>query len=144
MNQLSIHIDGDRDRFAPGETVTGRVAWTVAEPPKRAELCLCWSARLPRDERSDAVAATVAFEVPRMTDERDFEIALPLAPVSCRGEVIELTWTLEMTIEPGAHVAQAPLVVAPGEEALRLEKVGEQSKLAEKKLKKFGLRFGKQ
>jgi hypothetical protein len=67
-----------------------------------------------------------------------------MGPGRCRGEVIELTWTLELTIEPRTDVAHAPRVVAPGQEAPRLEKVGEQSTLAEKKLKRFGLRFGKQ
>ena len=108
--------------YYPVEEVTGRVTWALPDgstPAGAAELRLYWFTT-GKGRRDLKVVQTVRFEGPRAWDERPFAVTLPASPYSFRGELITLTWGLELVV--GDHCAQIHLVMSPSAEEVVLVK----------------------
>jgi len=117
-----IQIPNHQTAFSPRDRVTGQVSWQLDAPPKIAELRLFWSTD-GRGLRDESVVETIPFATPQATETRPFTVTLPDAPYSFSGGLITLSWTLEMTIEPGGETASVDIVVAPGGQAVSLPRV---------------------
>ena len=111
MSTLRIDINGGQRGHKPGETIGGRVTWQVDEEPQSAELRLFWFTSGKGTQDVGNIDA-VAFQMPRMHDERMFSFALPRQPFSFSGKLISLVWALELIVEPGSNVARETFVLS--------------------------------
>ena len=111
MSELTIELADDRTSFKPGEPMSGRVAWRVDEQPSSAELRLFWYTS-GKGTQDVGLVTTLPFASPRAQDQRDFTLPLPREPYSFSGNLISLTWAIELIVEPGAHVERCELVLS--------------------------------
>ena len=122
MSRLTIQLSDSRTDFSPRETIHGQVSWQCDEAPKTAELRLFWSTTGRGNDDMDIVQV-IPFPTPGPADSRPFSLTLPDAPYSFRGNLIFLTWTLELHLEPGNLSEGIDLVIAPNGGAITLQKV---------------------
>jgi hypothetical protein len=107
----SIFLADDRISFLPGEKVAGVARWAVNRLPSSIEIRLFWFTSGSGD-RDVGIVQSVPVE-PALVGEKAFEFQLPLSPYSLKGNLISLTWAVEIVIEPKARSARAELVMAP-------------------------------
>lgn len=119
MTELTIMPTDGILNYYPGEQMTGQVGWTVDEPVQSAELRLFWhtSGRGRRDIR---IVQTIPFAQPMPRDHRPFSLTLPASPYSFRGNLITLTWSLELVLNAGQHSRLLDLVISPTAEEIAL------------------------
>jgi hypothetical protein len=110
---LRIEIEGGRRNFSPGETIAGRVSWTLDADPQTAELRLFWytSGKGTQDVQ---VVVTLPFGSPQRSDRRDYRFALPQEPYSCSGALVSIIWALELIVEPKGLTERIEFTMAPG------------------------------
>jgi len=113
LGNLNIAIQDDRRKFSPGETLSGRVTWTVDVDPKTAELRLFWYTAGKGTQNVGLVQTTV-FGAPQRSDRREFSLVLPQEPYSCSGSLVSIVWALELIIEPKTQTERVELTIAPG------------------------------
>ena len=111
MTGLHIELADGRTAFKPGESVDGRVSWTV-NGATSAELRLFWYTR-GKGTEDVGLVDTVAFPDPQTTDQRTFRFALPEAPYSFSGKLISIIWAIELILEPGPSVERREIVMSP-------------------------------
>jgi hypothetical protein len=111
--QMAIEIEGNRRGFSPGETLLGRVSWTLDRDPKSAELRLFWYTA-GKGTQNVGVENTTTFDNPTLHDRRDFRVTLPNAPYSCSGSLVSIIWALELIVEPGGLTERVNITLAPG------------------------------
>jgi hypothetical protein len=129
--------------FAPGQAIRGVVRWSIARPPERAVLRLCWTTRGRGDAECGEGGAVSIAELPRVVPPQDaspyralpteerapvlgahevraFRFTAPRHPVSFEGSLIAVEWRLALLLEPRLGAAEARLVIAPGRAPVRL------------------------
>jgi hypothetical protein len=111
MTGLHIDLAGDRRAFQPGESVEGRVSWTV-NGASSAEVRLFWYTR-GKGTEDVGLVDTVAFPDPQTTDQRTFRFVLPDAPYSFSGKLVSIVWAIELILEPGPSVERREFVMSP-------------------------------
>ena len=111
MSDLRIELADDRRAFKPGESLAGRVSWTV-DGVTSAELRLFWFTR-GKGTEDVGLVDTAAFPNPQTTDRRTFQFALPDAPYSFSGKLISIVWAIELILEPGPSVERREIVMSP-------------------------------
>ncbi len=119
MAELKLEINDGRTTFAPGDRVEGVAGWQLDKPVKSAKLHLLWSTS-GKGTEDVGVAETVTFDDPPQVDARIFAFTVPDGPYSFSGRLISLTWSLELTVEPGTHVQRMDLVVSPHQQEVKL------------------------
>ena len=112
-DQMAIEIEGNRRKFSPGDTLTGRVSWTFDADPKSAELRLFWYTS-GKGTQNVGVENTITFNNPTLHERRDFSVMLPRAPYSCSGSLVSIIWALELIVEPGGRTERVNITLAPG------------------------------
>jgi hypothetical protein len=110
---LSIEIEGNRRNFSPGESISGRVSWSVDVDPKSAELRLFWYTS-GKGTQDVTVVVTLPFGSPQRNERRDYRIALPQEPYSCSGSLVSIIWALELIVEPMGLTERIEFTMAPG------------------------------
>lgn len=125
MSWIEIGLEGGRTAYRPGEEVSGAVAWSFEDgaPPESAEVRLVWFTRGKGEPDSDIVASA-SLPSPAALDRRDFRLRLPEGPYSFEGELITLTWAVEVVVEPGGRAERAEIVVSPTGLPVRLHRDG--------------------
>jgi hypothetical protein len=123
MTALRIDTDDGRRWFLPGDTVSGRVSWSLEEPCETVELRLFWHTSGKGTEDVEIVD-TAVFSEGGAHGDRAFSFDLPLGPYSFSGTLITLTWALELVALPAGDVARAEITVAPTPVEVRLEGLG--------------------
>ena len=138
--RVEIELDDARTDHASGETLRGRVSWTLASAPAAVEVRLGWTTS-GRGTPDSCVVRTLAIEFggsdsPFAGDlnqqvpvaSAPFELRAPDAPHSFAGTLVALEWSVEALAWPQG--AWAPLrasvaitVSARGEGALELPRV---------------------
>jgi hypothetical protein len=110
-NPLLVQLDDNRDRFRPGQTITGAASWIV-DRIKSAEVRLFWytSGRGTRDAQ---IIASHPIANPTEAGQTAFSFQLPDQPYSFTGQLISLHWAIELVIEPGNHAASATFTLTP-------------------------------
>ncbi len=111
--QMTIEIEANRRTFSPGDTLAGRVSWTLDRDAKSAELRLFWYTS-GKGTQNVGVDQTIPFANPEMHDRRDFRLTLPRAPYSCSGSLVSIIWALELIVEPGGKTERVGITLAPG------------------------------
>ena len=112
MNQLRIELAGGRTAFMPGQPISGRVSWRLADQPSSAQLRLFWYTS-GKGVTDVGVVEMLPFASPQREDQREFTLTLPREPYSFSGTLIALRWALELMLEPGGLVERLEFVLAP-------------------------------
>jgi hypothetical protein len=113
VDVIDIRPGGDRDAYAPGETLAGTVSWQLDAPATGVEVRLFWYTRGKGTQDVHVVKAQ-QFDAAGTGGRRDFRFVLPEEPYSFSGKLVSLTWALEAVAQPGDRSARRELVVAPG------------------------------
>jgi hypothetical protein len=110
---MSLTVTLERSVFEPGEEVPGHVSWDLEDRPEAVVVRLCWrtSGRGTTDVR---VVDEKRWVGPPAESYRPFQLRLPREPFSFSGQLISLTWTVEVVVEPSDASAHQDLVMAPG------------------------------
>jgi hypothetical protein len=111
VTELHVDLADGRREFKPGESVEGRVSWSV-NGATSAELRLFWYTR-GKGTEDVGIVHTVGFSNPQTTDQRTFRFALPEGPFSFSGKLISIIWAIELILEPGTSVERRELVISP-------------------------------
>ena len=112
MSSLSLALKDDQNTFTPDEVIEGEAAWQLRSSPKKIFLRLFWFTRGKGTEDVMVVSETV-FDHPPVTDTQSFKIPLPRSPYSFSGQLVSLTWALELTVKGGDLVATKEIVLSP-------------------------------
>ena len=117
---MRIDLHDGRRWYLPGDSISGRVAWTLDAEPEALELRLFWHTSGKGTEDVEIVD-DLRIEAVGSSGERSFSFRLPLGPYSFSGSLITLAWSLELMAFPGGEIERVELVVAPTPVELRLE-----------------------
>lgn len=109
---IEIRLLEERACWRPGETVRAEVRWEAAGPPEGVEVRLLWETR-GRGDREEGVAATVRVSVPAAAGAERVELALPAAPWSYAGRLLQIAWLVDAVLWPSGEQARAELVLSP-------------------------------
>jgi hypothetical protein len=112
MAALSLSIKDDRDVFAPGETVEGKAAWQADAPPEKIYLRLFWFTR-GKGTEDVGMVSEIVVDHPPATGTRPFTLPHPQGPYSFSGQLVSLTWALELSAEGSDQTAVKEIVVSP-------------------------------
>jgi hypothetical protein len=122
MEDSWIRLDDEGGQYRPGQKIGGRAGWRLEKAPKKADVRLFWyTAGI--GTRDVEVVGTVPMESPRAEDEQAFSFVLPTSPYSFSGQLVTLTWAVELVIEPGEQTQRVEFVLTPTGEAIVLPKV---------------------
>ncbi len=114
---LELDLEIEQRAFEPGGRLSGVASWSAAVVPRGFELRLCWvtAGKGGRDLR---IADSVLLPQPQAVERRPFILNLPLGPYSFRGELVSLSWWLDLIALPGEERTRVELVIAPGRETI--------------------------
>lgn len=118
MSRLSIETTGRKLAFRPGEACEGTVSWRLDEMPESVELRLFWYSEA-KDEMDVEVVASQSF-APEVQGEHSFRFEIPPGPLSFTGMLIQLSWALELIVEPGEHTERLAVLVSTTGREIRL------------------------
>lgn len=122
MSEMKIAVRKQPAEYAPGEEIGGGVQWQLGKPPESVEVRLLWHTT-GRCYEDVGVVATVSFENAQQDDTRSFQFTAPAAPYSFTGQLVTLSWAVEVVALPHKENARADLVIGPGGRPLVLAKV---------------------
>lgn len=108
MNELVFHLK--RAQYRPGDTVRGTFRWRQPNPYEALELKLRWFTS-GKGARDSGVVRSIRFVKPGCTGERSFHMPLPVEAYSFSGQLISLTWALELT--QGGSRRQVEITISP-------------------------------
>ena len=119
MKPLGIDLEGDRRDFRPGDTIRGRVHWSLADPPHALNLRLFWYTQ-GKGNQDVGIAEQVRIDAPPQAGYRPFDLTAPAGPHSFSGKLISLTWALELVSVSDGQTERAELVISPSGREIRL------------------------
>jgi hypothetical protein len=117
MNPLTIDIEDMNTSFQPGRSVRGQVQWQLAEAPKKAGLRLLWYTA-GKGTEDVGIVQTLEFDNPVAVDTRRFDFTFPAGPYSFSGQLVSLTWTLEL--EAGGQCLRQDITMSPSGRDIQL------------------------
>jgi hypothetical protein len=112
VDVIDIRPGGDRDAYAPGETLTGTDSWQLDAPATGVEVRLFWYTR-GKGTTDVQVVKAQHFDSAGTTGKRPFRWVLPEEPYSFSGKLISLVWAVEAVVQPGDRSQRLELVVGP-------------------------------
>lgn len=115
----SIAIEDGRRVFAPGDELTGTVAWRLPDDAERVDLRLHWRTE-GKGTQDVEVVAEESWEAPGPRAERPYRFRFPPGPWSFSGTLISLVWGLELVAEPAGRLALLEITVSPTGGEIRL------------------------
>ena len=119
MNPATLKLDEDRRHYEPGAKLSGVVSWELAHAPGNAEVRLYWQMG-GKATREVTVVDRRTLAAPAARDQRAFDFHLPALPHSFAGQLLSLTWGVELVLKPGALTCDQAIVVAPEGKAIAL------------------------
>jgi hypothetical protein len=125
MSEMKIAVRKDPAEYEPGEEIAGGAQWQLERPPQSVEARLLWHTvgRGGKSHEDVGVVATVSFDAPHQDDTRSFQFTAPAAPYSFSGQLVKLTWAVELVALPHKENARVELSIAPGGKPLELQAV---------------------
>jgi hypothetical protein len=113
---LSLHrADGG---YVPGEPITGRVAWDIADRCEKVIVRLFWRTE-GKGTQDVGVAAEQVFDHVSPRETRDFRFDGVASPYSFSGNLVSIIWAVEAIAEPVHEVARAEFVLSPTGQEVR-------------------------
>jgi len=122
--QMTIEIEGSRRAFSPGDTLSGRVTWTLERDPTDVELRLFWYTA-GKGTQNVNVVRSVSLPATSQREQHPFEIAAPESPYSFSGKLVSLVWAIEAEAEPNEISARSEIVISPTGAEINLYANGE-------------------
>lgn len=119
---LHIHLDQNRTKYEPGESVTGTISWQLSEPPRMLEVQLSWTTRGKGTVDNEIVAAQTFENLPA-AGERPFSVNLPDTPYSFSGKLISVLWQIRLLARPSKDEVTIPLIVSPSGQEIDLTRL---------------------
>lgn len=119
-----LYIDLPKSHYAPGETISGTILWTLDKPPESVRLTLGWWTE-GRGTRDAKIEASEEWQTTSIAGEEKFSFVLPPSPYSFSGTLITLKWALELSVRKGGQTAVEPVVISPLEEPIQLPHLDE-------------------
>ncbi len=121
MSDIRIAVRKQPAEYAPGEEIDGGVQWQLERAPEFVEVRLLWHTT-GRQFEDVGVVAKVRFDGAQ-DDTQSFKFTAPAAPYSFTGQLVVLTWAIEVVALPHKENARVEIVIAPRGKALELPKV---------------------
>jgi hypothetical protein len=120
---LSVKLDRTDRVYAPGETLNARVAWSLDSPPESMDLELGWITEGKGTSDNDVAEEEEWTALPPQ-GERTWSIVVPRGPLSLKGQLIRIQWSLKCTVD-GTQEAAIPLTVSHSKQPVRLSRLDE-------------------
>jgi hypothetical protein len=118
MTWIQVETDDGATAFRPGDVISGRARWQLAEAPEGVELRLFWYTE-GKGSQDLEIVETISFANPAAEDRRTFQIRAPRGPFSFSGKLISLIWALEIVVHPTEESGRTQITISPsGEEIL--------------------------
>ncbi len=124
MNELVIELADGQTAYQPGETLQGRVRWSLDQRPKQMEVVLFWHTE-GKGSTDSHVVERVQWEDPGERGDKLFAFTLPDAPHSFSGKLISLIWGVEVILKKEKRSEHVDFVLSPGDAAIQLPDLGE-------------------
>src|SRR5438045_2276529 len=99
MNPVSIQLDNEARRFAPGDKLVGTIEWPVTAKPARVEVRLFWFTSGIALKQIGIVSRLIVKN-PKARHSARFEFILPAGPWSFAGRLLKLDWAAEVVLFP--------------------------------------------
>ena len=122
MSELQIQLQANEARFHPGDILQGTVSWNFPQASRALELRLFWFTQ-GKGTPDSGVVEKLRFDRPVPIATHPFQFTLPQGPYSFSGQLISLTWALELVSEPGKEVARQEIVIAPEGKEIELPSI---------------------
>lgn len=95
MSDINITTRGGRLAYRPGEWLEGSANWNLSMPLQAVEIRLLWFTR-GRGTPDASVVDSSRVEAPSPMSDAPFRFQLPTAPHSFSGQLIALSWAVEV------------------------------------------------
>jgi len=116
---LEVRLPQNRHEFAPGEVISGEVAWNAPDgAPGTIELVLLYRTE-GRGTQDIKYAAELSLKADAPSGTVDFRLALPEGPYTFDGTLISLRWLIE--VSAGDEVHEEAITVSPWVETVKLQ-----------------------
>lgn len=112
MAEMKLALREDRKEFRPGEELAGAAYWKLDQQPKLVEVRLFWFTRGKGTEDVEVIEKFM-FDNPQMEEARPFKFRLPGSPYSFSGNLISLTWAVELVAKPAREAKRIEFVLSP-------------------------------
>lgn len=109
--QGTIALENASNAFRPYDEIRGTVSWRLASTPKSLELRLFWFTTGRGTQEAGVVEVQSLPATP--SGAQHFSFILPDSPISFSGQLIRLTWALELVAEPQGQLALHEFLLAP-------------------------------
>ncbi len=109
----------DQPQFQPGQACDLDIAWQLPQPPDRIEWRLVWETS-GRGDTDVGIGLADFREDVDATGEHAVRLTMPSGPYSCDGNLVSITWVVEVFAFPGNQTASAEFVLGPGGKTMRL------------------------
>lgn len=107
----TIIFELPKDRFVPGEEITGTVLWDLDSPVKKTiELLFGWWTE-GRGNRDAEVLYSWELGT-QLTGEFSFTLQVPLAPHSYEGVLLSVVWGLEFQTDKKSDYTCKELIIS--------------------------------
>ncbi len=117
--QLTITLDRSPAEYRPGELVSGKASWRGIEKTTSVAIRLFWTTTGQGTADTEIVGEKLVTQ-PGSDGSEGFSFALPQAPVSFSGQLITLTWGVELVVTPADVATRTQLTVGREGKAVRL------------------------
>jgi len=122
MSILNIKTRDNQANYIPGEILEGVISWQLDGVIEALELRLIWFTS-GKGDTDVSVENTQRFNAPSLSGDSAFRFVLPTAPHSFSGQLISLTWALELVAIPGEESERCEFSLAPDGHEIMLPKV---------------------
>ena len=113
MFMITIELVGNKSKFKPYEVIRGNLCWSFGEKDKAfryIDVNLGWIAS--NDRAEDAMChAHERFRIKTKSGSSSFEVMLPCAPCSYKGELFCVNWFLEASSPNKQYVTSVSICV---------------------------------
>lgn len=120
---LSVKLDRPDRSYAPGETLNAHVEWSPETNPGTIDLELGWMTEGKGTSDND-VAEEEEWTDLAPQGNKTWSIVVPRGPLSLKGQLIQIQWTLRCTVD-GKQEVSIPLTVSPTKRPVRLSRIDE-------------------
>lgn len=117
-----VYIDLPEKRVRPGSRLQGEVFWALEKAPKRIRIRFGWFTE-GRGTVDNEIVAEATVEHPASAGQHRFAFEVPEEPCSFEGQLITLSWLVEVIVGNDDRVVREAIEVVAGDDVVRLPKI---------------------
>lgn len=112
---IKIQVDYDNTEFTPGDSISGTISWLPSEGTESISLRLFWFTRGRGTQDLELIEELSWPVLPSNTSggTEQFAFTLPNGPYSFSGQLISLTWAIEVVQLPGETSTRYEFTLTP-------------------------------